>query len=152
MFTVRGSMVDLQALVYVSSAVAPLSDEQIAHLLQRAQWRNAREQVTGVLLYSDGAFMQYLEGPTAGLTEVYGAICDDPLHHGIIEILREPVAVREFDHWAMGFRSSAQPEALLPAEADVTLARLLSPGPVPMSAGRMLLAKFWQRARGTSWR
>lgn len=60
-------MNDLQSLVYVSTASHHLSDAEISHLLGRARARNAHELVTGVLLYSHGNFMQYLEGPRAGM-------------------------------------------------------------------------------------
>jgi Sensors of blue-light using FAD len=51
------------AIVYVSMAAHQLSLHELKHLQERAQQRNVQQDVTGVLLYSEGAFMQYLEGP-----------------------------------------------------------------------------------------
>ena len=78
-------MAQLHALVYVSTARHRLSLDEIDHLLERARVRNEREGVTGVLLYNDGNFMQYLEGPAAGMSVVYAAIQRDALHAGLIE-------------------------------------------------------------------
>jgi hypothetical protein len=52
----------LYSLVYVSTAVVMLPDELLSHLLEKATLRNSAFSVTGLLLYSDGSFMQCLEG------------------------------------------------------------------------------------------
>jgi hypothetical protein len=51
----------LQALTCVSSARGPMTGAGLQNLLQRARANNRREGVTGVLLYADGNFMQYIE-------------------------------------------------------------------------------------------
>src|SRR5471030_38236 len=96
-------MSDLNAIVYVSSAVQPVHRDDLDALLARARVRNLAEQVTGLLLYCEGSFIQYLEGPPAALLRIYASINKDPLHHGIIELLNDPVATREFDGWSMAY-------------------------------------------------
>lgn len=93
----------LGALVYCSTAVELPTPAQLQHLLTRARHRNALEAVTGVLIYAQGSFVQYLEGPVPGLERIYQKIMVDPLHHGVIEIFREPIEVREFAEWSMAF-------------------------------------------------
>ena len=127
-----------------------LSVSELEHLRKRAEARNVEEDVTGVLLYSDGSFMQYLEGPAAGLSRVYGFIKADRLHYGVIDLLREPIHEREFAGWSMTFRdvgafgqsSSSQQDALLTGAPGTPIN---SP-----SKARELLLNFWTRGRNSA--
>ena len=94
-------MESLESLVYVSSAVQAVDDAELLHLLERARVRNTRCEVTGLLLFDAGNFMQYIEGPPNGLSEVYTHIKQDPLHTGLIELCRETPSHRAFGKWAM---------------------------------------------------
>jgi hypothetical protein len=138
---------DLYAIVYVSTAARPLSLAELHHLLKRAQARNLKENITGVLLYADGTFMQYLEGPAPGLYKVYEVIKADPQHYGIVDLVREPVGRREFSGWSMAFRviNAAGPSS--EAEQDARLEQRLAVPINQFSAARELLAKFWFRGR-----
>ena len=95
-----GARTDLWAIVYVSKAARPMTQDDLAHILEGARRRNAEEGITGVLLYSDGSFMQYLEGPAAGMLRVYAIIKTHPLHYGLIDLVREPIQSREFAEWS----------------------------------------------------
>jgi hypothetical protein len=138
-------MADLHALVYVSVASHPLSQAEINHLLERARARNAREQVTGVLLYSHGNFMQYLEGPASGIANVYQAIKADGLHHGIIELLREAIAEREFSDWSMAFRSVSAFGISSPERFDSLFIPKIDPAVCAATGTHRLLWKFWNK-------
>lgn len=93
----------LCALVYCSSAVRIPTRAELLDLVTKAQSRNELEAVTGVLIYSRGSFVQYLEGPEPSVHRVYGRILKDPRHNSIIEVFREPIAAREFAEWSMAF-------------------------------------------------
>ncbi len=140
-------MATIDALVYVSTAVRIPSTAELEHLLTRARARNADHAVTGVLLYSDGNFMQYLEGPGAGIDTVYEFIKIDPLHRGIIELIREPIPRREFAQWSMAFRTlDGQREP--PAEQyDHWLTKRLAGTTSYSCDARKLLTGFWNRGR-----
>jgi hypothetical protein len=140
-------MNELQALVYVSTASHQLSEAEISHLLDRARTRNAQEQVTGVLLYSHGNFMQYLEGPGAGVARVYEHIVADPLHHGIIELVREPIPAREFSDWTMAFRSISAFGMSSPGMFDERFIAKIDPAAAAPSVTHSLLWKFWNKGR-----
>jgi hypothetical protein len=140
-------MNDLQALVYVSTASHHLSEAEISHLLDRARERNAKEQVTGVLLYSHGNFMQYLEGPRAGVARVYEHIVADRLHHGIIELVREPIPTREFADWTMAFRSISAFGMSSPDTFDKLFIAKIDPAVAARSMTHSLLLKFWNKGR-----
>jgi hypothetical protein len=138
-------VVDLHALVYVSSAVRLLSMAEIGELLEKAQARNAEQGVTGVLLYCEGSFMQYLEGPEAGIALVYKIIKADRAHRGIIELLAEPIETREFPDWSMAFRVVSAFGMSYPLQQDEFLWRISQKPDPSVSPARRLLEKFWNR-------
>ncbi len=138
---------DLYAIVYVSTAARALSLADLRHLQMRAQARNQQEAVTGVLLYADGAFMQYLEGPAGGLARVYDIIKSHPWHYGVIDLVREPIPAREFSEWSMAFRVVGALGPSSQAEQDALLGQRLAPPGIQHSAERDLLSKFWGRGR-----
>jgi hypothetical protein len=144
----RRSVGGLYGLVYVSSATRWLTPAELHHLVEHARGRNAVEGITGVLLYSYGNFMQYLEGPLDGLDRVYAAIRADSRHSGIIELLREPVPAREFDDWTMGFRDISAFGVSDPPGIDDVFAGELSDEAAdapPGSAAHLLLSRFWNK-------
>jgi hypothetical protein len=140
-------MSDLQALLYVSTAAHRLSAAELNHLVDRARTRNVHEQVTGVLLYSHGNFMQYLEGPAAGLATVYEAIKADPQHHCIIELMREPIAAREFADWTMAFRSVSAFGMSSPETFDHLFVPKIDPAVAAPTGTHRLLWQFWNKGR-----
>ena len=140
-------MADLQALVYVSSAKRLLSADELTHLLECARERNAKEKVTGVLLYSHGKFMQYLEGPEAGLHKVYGLIKTHPLHYALIDLVREPIAAREFAEWSMACHVVGRGSELPLSEHYDLLASRLSHIVNKRSAACLLISHFWAEGR-----
>jgi Sensors of blue-light using FAD len=141
----RRPATDLLALVYVSTANRWLQPAELRHLVQRARERNALEGITGVLLYSYGKFMQYLEGPADAVERVFGIIRADPMHSDVCELLREPIAAREFDDWSMAFRDiSAFGVSDPPGIDDVFSGESLADAPRDTPA-HLLLSRFWNK-------
>jgi hypothetical protein len=124
----------------MSAAVVVPTAPQIWKLLRNARARNQQEGVTGVLLYDDGSFFQYIEGPFDAVMRVQEAILRDPLHHLIFELLSEPIEKREFPHWTLGYRGTESVEDIT---RDSSLNMLLSDGSKKLPPGRLLLNAFW---------
>ena len=138
-------MPPLHCIVYVSTATVPMSTPQLESLLVEARELNLQSQVTGVLLYSDGDFMQYFEGHAEALHETYARIRNSRRHRGLIELLKETVPTRRFEGWQMGF---LQPTAS--AMLSLSTARWRSEDTMGYvgqaeSAGVALLRDFWRR-------
>lgn len=101
--------------------------------------------MTGTLLFADGTFHQYIEGPRDCLLRVYDAILRDRLHHNILELVNEPIAQREFGQWSMGYRG----ERLLSGVADeAELNAILADESIFLSPGRLLLNAFLAKGLG----
>jgi hypothetical protein len=88
----------------VSSAVTPFTPHELRDLLQRCNRNNRQRDVTGMLLYKDGNFMQVLEGEESAVMAVHRTIGRDSRHRGMITLLQGMTPGRQFSAWSMGFK------------------------------------------------
>ncbi len=95
----------LKSFVYISSAVKLMSQSELLDLLKQARENNTRNQITGMLLYKDGAFMQAFEGEEEVAMRLHGKILVDTRHKNIITLLSEPLESRQFTGWSMAFNN-----------------------------------------------
>jgi hypothetical protein len=95
----------LLSVVYVSSAIKKFSEKELVDLLRIARCNNERLEVTGMLLYHDGNFMQVLEGPEQSVQQLIGVISSDHRHHGMIRLLTRHISARSFADWSMAFQN-----------------------------------------------
>ena len=105
MVALEGNEVDIISLIYVSSETKLFSDRDLVGLLAVCNRKNQSIDVTGMLLYKDGMFMQVLEGPKDVVQALYSHIEKDPRHRGAVKLLEETITKREFKEWSMGFRN-----------------------------------------------
>jgi methanogenic corrinoid protein MtbC1 len=89
----------LSTLVYSSRAVAPMSEPELYQLRQAASARNKAESITGMLIYDNGRFFQWLEGPAEALARVWASIRDDARHTDIEVVGEQRTPVRFFGDW-----------------------------------------------------
>ena len=94
----------LLEVIYVSEATRPMSDADLVSLLRHARSRNQRLNVTGMLLYEDGRFIEVLEGEEANVRRVFGEIQDDARQTNLETERFEQIPFRHFPDWTMGFR------------------------------------------------
>lgn len=107
------------SLTYLSTAVDPFEPGDLEALLAHSRMRNQDADVTGMLLYAGGHFVQTLEGPDDEVDRKFATIEADPRHRDVIVALREEVADRTFPDWSMGFEQlSAEEMADVPGFND----------------------------------
>lgn len=107
----------LLELVYLSNAF-PLDfpQSELERILASARRRNAELDVTGVLLYHKGTFLQMLEGPPDAVRHLFGDIIhDDPRHRAVVHCWEQPIAARSFPEWRMGYVDGGALGDLAPA-------------------------------------
>ncbi|MDT0630858.1 BLUF domain-containing protein [Rubrivirga sp. S365] len=137
------------ALLYRSRSVSTLSDADVAQIAWTSVHRNARVDVTGLLLHADVAggaeilFVQWLEGPKDDVLALYARIRRDPRHTDC-ETIAEGAAAdlvgrdgRLFPEWGMRF----EPVGALPMTLEAFLADWLGrggamPPPAPFAGYR----------------
>lgn len=91
-------------LLYVSSTRREFPARELQDILNKARANNARLDVTGLLLYIDGGFLQILEGDENIVRELYDSIAKDPRHWDP-KVLLEQDGPRNFEAWSMGFKA-----------------------------------------------
>lgn len=103
----------MYSVVYFSSATVEFSNQDLIELLKVCHRNNEAKQVTGMLLYKNGNFIQVLEGERAVVQSVYDQIGQDPRHKNLLRVLAQETDVRQFANWSMGFATTeALPESL----------------------------------------
>jgi hypothetical protein len=93
----------MKQLAYVSTAVKLMTDDELIDILKVARRRNAEHDVTGVLLYSDGTFIQVLEGEPDSVDQIFESITNDKRHKNIIKLVDGSLDKKYFPDWNMGF-------------------------------------------------
>lgn len=95
----------LQRLLYSSKAASfPTAGDEMAfvdEIVSHASRANRRVGLTGALLYSEGLFIQVLEGPGEVLEEVFERICCDFRHETVRLLDLQTVPSRVFSEWDM---------------------------------------------------
>ncbi|SFQ50174.1 BLUF domain-containing protein [Hymenobacter arizonensis] len=92
-------------IVYSSRTIYPFNEADLKYLMNQWRAKNARLDVTGVLLYSEGDIMQVLEGPAAAVQGIFKTIAADVRHQAVIKLSDGPVQGRAFANWSMRFRA-----------------------------------------------
>ncbi len=104
------------SITYKSSATAAPSTGDLHALVSQARDRNRRLDITGMLLFENGSFLQTIEGPPPAIAAVWESIQRDSRHHHIEVLSEHMVAARLFSDWAMLLAGRFQ-DALPPAPA-----------------------------------
>ena len=98
-----GHEMELQQLVYTSlmktknTALAADIDE----IIESSQSKNEESAISGCLMISGQRVVQFLEGPTSAVSELYQKISVDQRHEEVIELYRGRSAKREAGEWPM---------------------------------------------------
>ena len=137
-------MANLHSVVYLSSSFGLMSDAELEALLIEARQFNQAHEITGVLLYAGGTFMQCLEGEEYEVELVYERIKDSSQHRGITELMKRPIKERSFPDWLMGLSRPTASELLQLGKANWSKA--LAHQSLKDSIEFRLLKNFWRRA------
>lgn len=108
----------LATISYRSRAVAPFSELQLAELLESARKHNQANDLTGLLVYDEGRFFQWIEGHPDKLAKVWDSIQRDPRHTDIQIMGNQRVPLRFFGDWDMRFSTRKPGLSSAPASAN----------------------------------
>jgi hypothetical protein len=111
--------------IYLSQAAPDFSEHDTLQLLRQSRTANRKHDVSGLMLYVGGHFLQVLEGAPSMVDVVSSTLFRDKRLMQCI--LREPIVEREFPEWTMGF------EALELNEAANILGEPLTQDPISQS-------------------
>ncbi len=101
----------LLSIIYSSQTTDAFDESGLDALLEQCRENNAAADLTGMLLYRDGRFLQVLEGPEEPLRALMDVLAADERHTGLRVLFEEPLRTRQFPNWTMGFqRADDAPE------------------------------------------
>ncbi|MBL7858670.1 MAG: BLUF domain-containing protein [Cyclobacteriaceae bacterium] len=100
----------LAHLAYVSNRKSTCTESEIESILKSCKKNNPPLNITGVLLYSDTKFIQYVEGESNELLALYDKIKKDPRHDKAVMVSYGPIAAKIFPSWHMANRKLAGAE------------------------------------------
>jgi hypothetical protein len=109
----------LAHLSYTSRRTPLCAEQEIERILASAAHHNPQLGITGVLIYSDEKFFQYMEGEYRAIVTLYDKIKLDPRHTDVTLLSMGPIKVKGFTNWSMG-RKRVQPGELEVLMADGT--------------------------------
>jgi hypothetical protein len=92
----------LVRLLYASRAVPALDQDELHAILRKSKANNPLLGITGVLCYSEGIFLQALEGGRAAVNQLYNRIAADPRHSDVTLLCYAEIHERRFAGWSMG--------------------------------------------------
>jgi hypothetical protein len=117
-----------QRIVYISKASFSVADRastvepEIGRILMQSRRNNPARGLVGALYYGDGHFFQVLEGEPASIDALLDTQRNDPRHHDLTVLLRQPI-----EHTSSG--CAIGPSGSDPANAVVRESRLTSSCP-----------------------
>jgi hypothetical protein len=119
-------MKSLISLTYASRSADCFHEHEIPDLLQQGRVANAKQEITGMLLYISGSFLQVLEGQPEMIDAVFSRILRDKRHTQVTLIARESIPERAFEGWTMMHKTLDPVEAgELIGEIDYFLSPML---------------------------
>ena len=96
---------DLYRIIYCSRTTLGGSPAAVAdtvsQIVTASRRNNARDGVTGGLLYAAGSFAQVLEGPLPAITRAFERIQCDERHSEVTVVQFCPAGSRAFGEWSM---------------------------------------------------
>ena len=95
-------------IIYSSDSKMPMQSDDLEELLQRARHRNGIQGISGALIYTDGVFLQILEGERATVEALMADIRRDP-RHTAVDVLREgEIPSAKFSSWKMAYVAATE--------------------------------------------
>ena len=89
-------------LIYISDARQPMTRAELEAIRDTSMRNNIHMDITGVLFYSAGHFVQLLEGDTGAIHWLFEKIASDHRHENVRLLVIRPAEKRIFEQWEMG--------------------------------------------------
>lgn len=93
----------MYTICYVSSARVGITQEELTKLFGITEENNSAHNITGILLYESGKFLQVLEGNEVVLKNLFEKIEADSRHNNIFVILNQKCKRKIFEKYASRF-------------------------------------------------
>jgi hypothetical protein len=82
----------------------------IPEILKSCEKNNSKRDISGMLIYANGRFLQALEGSEENVLETFDRISNDRRHYNLALIYKNAISNRDFSQWNMGFKELSETE------------------------------------------
>jgi hypothetical protein len=91
----------LEQVTYTSFAAPQIGAGEVFKIIQDSTHNNRSRDITGVLVFLEGQFLQVLEGCPNEVGQLVGRIQNDAQHHSMKVVRQKLVTEREYPAWHM---------------------------------------------------
>lgn len=91
----------MKFILYRSVATTEFNAENLCELVARAETSNADHGISGLLVYADRRFFQWIEGEDLAVDALFSRIKVDPRHEHIDVLVLRDAIQRYFPAWGM---------------------------------------------------
>jgi len=102
----------IHSLCYFSTADSSLDTNDFEDLFEYVVTKNTLQEITGVLVYGQGNFMQIMEGSKEKIISIFNRIQEDDRHHNVIKVIEKDYPDRIFGKYDYGFKVVKDPTSL----------------------------------------
>ena len=99
-------------LIYTSRESEVMTKQSLGEIMAISQTNNARDGITGLLIYMSGRFIQLLEGEKQEVVDCFQRITEDSRHHSVTQLITGYYKNRLFENWSMALKSASLDEYL----------------------------------------
>ncbi len=93
----------LKTICYISDSQRPNSLDDLSALYEKARENNSKCNITGILIYKSGNFLQVLEGEQETVDNTFERIALDSRHKNIFKVINTTIEQRIFQDYNFGF-------------------------------------------------
>ena len=90
-------------LIYSSAATERMPKSKLYKILLSSRSRNVSQDITGLLVFVNGVFLQILEGERDVVSALMQKISGDPRHSNVKVFQEKAVEQRTFSSWRMAY-------------------------------------------------
>lgn len=80
----------------------------LGEMMRDFKKNNFEHGITGLLIYSEGSFLQLIEGDEKPIDRLMKLIQKDKIHHSLIILAQAKTELRIFPAWSMGYEAVSQ--------------------------------------------
>ena len=102
----------LHEVFYCSTLAQDLPPTTVGAIVTQARARNARNGITGLLVFDGLRFCQHLEGSRGALESLMLRIARDPRHVDVRVVYEGPLTDRRYTGFGMGLAESEGPDLM----------------------------------------
>jgi len=108
----------MHLIIYTSKYIGRPEDidDVLADIVSKSQVNNTEFDITGMLFYHNGRFIQALEGDAESLEGLMSILENDSRHENIQRIVDQTIKKRTFSEWSMGSLDLSEDATIDPDE------------------------------------